>query len=74
MTSADHYLGIRKDFTDYLGRGGISMLPVNSNLHTLLFSSSKINACSMSFGTFETTIIEWLLDYSCLLAQMVVVQ
>jgi hypothetical protein len=76
MTPTDHYLGIGKDFIDYLGRGGVCILPVNSNLHPLLFSYLKGNSCSMTLSSFGSTTIEWLLDdfITALLTEMVVVQ
>ena len=76
MAPADHYLGIGKDFCDYLGRGAVCILPVNSNLHLLLFSYLKGTSCSKTLSPFGSTTIEWPLDdfITALLTEMVVVQ
>ena len=73
MTPIYHYLGSWKDFIHYIGRGGVCILPVNSNLHPLLFSYLK---GSITLSSFGRTTIEWLLDdfITALLTEMVVVQ
>ncbi len=50
-------------------------MPVNGNLHPLLFSSLKGNSCTMSLSSSGSTTIEWLLDdfITALLTEMVVV-
>ena len=74
MSTTDHYLGIRKLFTDCLGRGGVSVLPVDGNLHALLFDPLKRFVCGTAFSRFRCALVQVLLDncVTAFLAEMVI--
>ena len=50
MTTTYHYLGIRINLPNRLGRGGVCVLPVDGKLHSLFLGSLESYAGSISLG------------------------
>ena len=53
ITATYNYLGIRINLPNRLGRGGVCVLPVDGNLHSLFLGSLESYAGGISLGRFR---------------------
>ena len=76
MTPTNHNLGIMKHIPDCLGRRGIRILPMDGNMHSLLFGLLKCYTGSKTFRGFGSASVQLFLNnlILALLAEMMIVE
>ena len=61
MPTTDHDLCIRKVLCHCILRGGVSILPMNSNVYVFLLCFLECEACSITFHSLGCSLIEFLI-------------